>query len=439
MTFIIYSSFASKPMQYSFVKSLLESSWMIHPGAASAYYPLLKGALAGLEFVAEPEPENSIPFLVSASTNRVIPFSNPDDLSFSTENDQFVFVLNVRGTILKHDAFCGPRGTRTLASRLASMDKKANVIGHIIVTESGGGMAAAVPEMADAIQALTKPVVAWIDGMSASAAYYINSYCSHIMASRATDQVGCIGTLIQLQGYPKFAKLEDGSVVARIYADSATEKNDEYEAALEGNFTLIKERILNPHNEQFVSDVKSNRSGVLDEQLKGRTFNAGDVVGTLIDSIGSFNDAVDLVKSLAKPIAGTKQNSNINNSKKMDGLTHLNSIASISDFEVVDGHASFNEEQLADIDQQLGIGNASIEREAQLTAENTSLSETITARDARIVELETALNDISGNDAADTSASVVADTDSPNSTKKPVQNEIASAMEICENHLKTYQ
>lgn len=410
---------------------------MIHPGAASAYYPLLKGALSGLEFVAEPEPENSVPFLVSVSSNRVIPFSNPDDLSFSEENDQYVFVLNVRGTILKHDAFCGPRGTRTLASRLARMDKEANVIGHIIITESGGGMAAAVPEMADAIQALTKPVVAWIDGMSASAAYYINSYCSHIMASRATDQVGCIGTLIQLQGYPKFAKLEDGSVVARIYADDATEKNDEYEAALEGNFKLIKERILNPHNEQFISDVKANRSGVLDEQLKGRTFNAGDLVGTLIDSIGSFNDAVELVRSLAKPLTGSKEISNNNNSKQMAELTHLNNIQSVSGFETIDGQASFNEEQLNDINQELANGAIATERVAVLESENTTLTETVSQRDARIIELESALEAAIG-DNSDGSAGVKKDSDGSENSKKPKQNEIASAMEVCENHLKIY-
>lgn len=406
---------------------------MIHPGAASAFYPLLKGALSGLIFEKENEPENSIPFLVSTSTNRVIPFSDPDELSFSRESDQFVFVLNLRGTILKHDAMCGPRGTRTLASRLARMDKEANVIGHIIITESGGGMAAAVPDMADAIQALTKPVVAWIDGMSASAAYYINSYCNHIMASRASDQVGCIGTLIQLQGYPKFAKLEDGSVVARIYADAATEKNDEYEAALEGNFTLIKERVLNPHNEQFVNDVKANRSVVLDEQLKGRTYNAGDVVGTLIDSIGSFSDAVDLVISLAKPITQTKgNNQNSNNLKQMSGLTNLNRIQSINGFEVIDGHASFNEEQLNDIEQELTNGAQATAAVATLEQQNNTLTQTVAQRDARIQELENALAAATG-DNADESAVIDRNTDGGTNDQ---EDSFAAAKSFCENHLK---
>ena len=431
-------------MQYSFIKSLLESSWMIHPGAASAYYPLLKGALSGLEFVQEPEPENSIPFLISAATNKIIPFSDPEELSFSKEDDKYVFVLNLRGTVLKHDAMCGPRGTRTLASRLNRMDQDDNVIGHIIVTESGGGMAAAVPEMADAIKSLTKPVVAWVDGMSASAAYYINSYCSHIMASRASDEVGCIGTLIQIHGYPKYAKLEDGSVVARIYADAASEKNNEYEAALEGNFTLIKERMLNPHNEQFISDVKANRSAVLDEQLKGRTYNAGDVVGTLIDSIGNFDAAVQKVIELSGIKEYSQKSTQKNNTKKMNELTNLNAIESIRDFVVEDGSASFNEEQLQDIEASLATGNQATIRVSELETEMNNMRDTATlnqqtieARDARIAELETALETASNKEAVIESSTAIKDTDSNNGSEKVTT--ISESMSYCENHLKNFK
>ncbi|MCK9627713.1 MAG: S49 family peptidase [Bacteroidales bacterium] len=417
-------------MQYSFVKSLLESIWMIHPDAASAYYPLLRGALSGMEFMKEPEPEDNKPFLMSLShSNKIIVTDEPGRMNYGDENDQFIFVTPLKGTVLKHDAECGPRGTRTLASRMSTWDKNKQVIGHIIVTESGGGQAAGVPEMADAISNLTKPVVAWIDGMSASAAYYINSYCSHIMASRATDQIGCIGTLIQLHGFPKFAKLDDGSVVARIYADGADEKNEEFEKALEGNFTLIKERLLNPHNEQFKADVRSNRTAVLDEQLKGRTYNASDVVGTLIDSIGSFEDAIQKVIELSN---STKNNSKSNNSKKMEQLTNLNNIESVRDFEVTEGQASFNEQQLQDIESALAAGTQAASQVVTLTSENNTLRNDVTARDNRIAELEAAL---AGDGAHAAVESAAVNTDGI-LNPKPV-DEFQSAKEFCENHLKS--
>jgi len=403
---------------------------MIHPDAASAYYPLLRGALSGMEFMKEPEPEDNKPFLMSLShSNKIIVTDEPGRMNYGDENDQFIFVTPLKGTVLKHDAECGPRGTRTLASRMSTWDKNKQVIGHIIVTESGGGQAAGVPEMADAISNLTKPVVAWIDGMSASAAYYINSYCSHIMASRATDQIGCIGTLIQLHGFPKFAKLDDGSVVARIYADGADEKNEEFEKALEGNFTLIKERLLNPHNEQFKADVRSNRTAVLDEQLKGRTYNASDVVGTLIDSIGSFEDAIQKVIELSN---STKNNSKSNNSKKMEQLTNLNNIESVRDFEVTEGQASFNEQQLQDIESALAAGTQAASQVVTLTSENNTLRNDVTARDNRIAELEAAL---AGDGAHAAVESAAVNTDGI-LNPKPV-DEFQSAKEFCENHLKS--
>lgn len=405
---------------------------MIHPDAASAYYPLLRGAFLGLDFVKEPEPEDNKPFLVSVSeTGKIVVTDSPSEIKYGDESDQFIFVTPLKGTILKHDAECGPRGTRTLASRMNTWDKNKQVIGHIIITESGGGQAAGVPEMTDVISNLTKPVVAWVDGMSASAAYYINSYCNHIMASRATDQIGCIGTLVQLQGVPKYAKLDDGSVVARIYADGADEKNEEYEKALEGNFTLIKERVLNPLNEQFKADVRSNRTSVLDEQLRGRTYNASDVVGTLIDSIGSFEDAVQKVIELYN--SKTKNNSN-SNSKKMDHLNNLNNIESVRDFVVSEGQAYFNEDQLQDIESALNNGAQAMTQVETLTAENENLRNDIAERDNRIAELEAAI----GGDrtqAAVESAVVNKPTDGTLASE-PI-DEFQSAKKFCENHLKS--
>lgn len=404
---------------------------MISPNAASAYYPLLRGMFSGMEFSEETEPAENMAYRVNVGASS----------GESNEQEDQINIVPMRGTIFKHDAMCGPVGTRTLASRLISADKDPSVIGHIIVTESGGGQAAAVPEMADAIRSLKKPVVSWIDGMSASAAYYINSYCSHIMASRPTDEIGCIGTLIQLHGLPRFGKMEDGSIVARIYADGADEKNIEYEKALEGDFKLIKDRLLNPHNEQFKADVRANRSAVKDDMLTGRTYPASELVGTLIDSIGTLNDAIQKVMELSKIAKSKETNSKTNNSKKMEDLTNLNAIASIKDFVLVDGSASFNEEQLREIEASLESGRQAAERVTQLEAEVQTLKDqvseqetNISAKDARIAELEAV---IPVDKPAENSLKVTKETDA--STNQPNANSFASVVEICENHLKKYQ
>lgn len=417
-------------MQYQFIKSIVESVWMISPNAASLYYPLLRGAFSGMEFSEDVEPAENLSYRVSVNGS-----------SEDSGEDQQVNIVPMRGPIFKHDAMCGPVGTRTLASRLRDADKDPAVIGHIIVTESGGGQAAGVPEMADAIRSLKKPVIAWIDGMSASAAYYINSYCSHIMASRATDEIGCIGTLIQLHGVPRFGKMEDGSIVARIYADGADEKNIEFEKALDGDFKLIKERLLNPHNEQFKADVMTNRPTVKGDQLTGRTYPASEIVGTLIDSIGTLNDAIQKVVELSKAAGKKDTNSKTNNSKKMDELINLNAIASIKDFVLVEGSASFNEEQLQDIEATLESGRQAVERATQLEAEVQTLTDKVSeqetnlsAKDARIAELEAV---IPAEKPAENNLQVNKPTDGSGSLSKV--NSFADVMETCENHLKKYQ
>lgn len=426
-------------MQYSFIKHLIDGIWMIHPSAASAWLPVYQGAFSGLELSPEAEPENSVPYMVSVESKRRIDTTGNQE---PDKTEKQIFVASLRGVVLKHDAACGPVGTRTIAQRLLNADKQENIIGHILITESGGGLGAAVPELAEAIHSLEKPILAWVDGISASAAYYINSYCNHIMASRESDQIGCIGTLVTLEGYPKYSKLPDGKVIARIYADGADEKNEEYEQALEGNFKPIKERVLNPHNEKFKSDVKANRAGALAEHVKGRTYNASEVLGTLIDSIGSLEDAVQKIIEISKTNNDT--NPKPHNSKTMPDLINLNQIESIRDFALVDDQASFNSQQLDEIEQRLSQGATASARVSELegsvtslTKEKETLKNELQQKDARVLELENALEAATKDGAADKSASALKDTDAAGSTV--VVDEFQAAKTFCENHLKNHK
>ena len=151
--------------------------------------------------------------------------------------------------------------------------------------------------------------------MACSAMYYIASYAKGITASRGMDMVGSIGTMAMYEGRKaKSEANEDGDISVTIYADGSEEKNEEYEKAInEFNFSVVKERILNPFNRKFQNDVKTHRTLVLIEQLKGRTYMAQDVLGSLVDNIGDFSSVVDKIIEISKfvpqqPIAKTAQN-----------------------------------------------------------------------------------------------------------------------------------
>lgn len=346
-------------MRFSVAKEIYGVPWQIESGTLQKYFPLAVGAIHGSEFVPEPEPQINKPFCVSALTLQAI--QELDTEASDPEKKKVVHVLPVRGLMLKHDMVCGPVGTRTLAARLLAADRKDSVIGHVMVFETGGGTSTSVPELSDAIQQCKKPVVAWVDGMMASAGQFVGSYCREIIASRETDIVGSIGTMIAFDGRRSVSEEDSQKVIhLRIYADQANEKNMEYETALNNlDFSLIKERVLNPHNDEFVAAVKSLRPGVKDEHLHGRTFKASEVLGALVDSIGSFEDALRRVvalsgyKAKSTGASGSAKNESFTNQNIMNNYPRICQLLNIEELVVTEDGSFLNQEQLQQIEESL--------------------------------------------------------------------------------------
>jgi protease IV len=364
-------------MNYEFLKDVLGSPWQIEPGTLNSFYPVLRGLFTGLQLEKSAEPQNHLPYQISAVTRTISMWSQPEvpltdeDPAPAVEREKVVHVLPIRSLLTKHDQNCGPVGTRTLGNRLLAADSDQSVIGHILIIESGGGQASAVPEMTDAIQKCTKPIVVWIDGMAASAAYYIACYCDQIIASRDMDWVGSIGTMAIYEGRKsKSAEDEHGVLSVTIYADGSEQKNEEWDKAInEFDFTLAKDRILNPFNEKFRADVLANRPEVQETQLTGKTFMAGEVIGSLVDSIDEFSTAVDQVLLLANFNTGTSKTAGnnqqiINPKKQMKQFSHLNHVLSVEALETTDEGVFLNEEQLQSVEDRLELNQQlSVERD----------------------------------------------------------------------------
>lgn len=81
------------------------------------------------------------------------------------------------------------------AMRAAESDPAVSAI--VMDVDSPGGTVAGVPEAADAIAAIEKPVIAWTGGQCCSAAYWLASAADVIYAS-ASSTVGSIGCYMAL-------------------------------------------------------------------------------------------------------------------------------------------------------------------------------------------------------------------------------------------------
>lgn len=379
----------SKP---NLLYKIFMSQWMLDPITANAASAMLADMIGAARLKAKypdmeyEDDEDSRPnsyyhYYITHRDNAAIP------------EGKYVSVVRVEGVMMRDEGWCQP-GTRDLAEWLKKGDADQRVLASILFVDSGGGAADSVRPLSDAITGCKKPVLAFCDGYMCSAAYYAASYCGHIMANDPRNMVGCIGTMIQISDYPAKSKDEDGYMRVRIYADGSEEKNADYEAALEGNFKPIRENLLNPLAEDFRNAVKVNREKCKDDQLRGRTYFAQDVQGSLIDTIGDFRAAVDQALKMT--------NLNI---ITMKGHENLQSLDTCRDLQMVDGYVSLNGEQLAEIDTAIGesktekalndVNSATIAEQqntiASLTQERDELkpkAELVEAKDAEIASLK---------------------------------------------------
>lgn len=391
-------------MRYSFLRDILSQAFMIEPILLPIYNELFRGLLMGARMEDEKE--------VLQSTIEV---------NSNNNNKKSVNVVNLKGLMTRHDGECN-YGTRTIARHLREADEDKSVIGHIIVIDSGGGAANSVPDLAEAIEALEKPCVAFVDGMMCSAAIYAGSYCDYIIANRKDDRVGCVGTMIQIVDYPKSGQISTGEISVRVYADGSEEKNQDYEEALQGNIQMIKDEVLNPLNANFVKAMKTNRNLNDDTLLKGKTYFAKDVVGTLIDEIGDFQTAVDKVVSLSKQNSKTQNISNM-----FENITKLPSCAVIEEAE--DKTVTLSTAQITEIDTEFGKLNTQL---ADAQKSINTLNSSLTAKENRIKELEKALEGVDNKTEVDEKYP------QGNSNDDSLDHSEKDSLTYCTNYLKQF-
>lgn len=273
--------------------------WDLHPDVLSALRSnISRNAALGLEVVATPALEGS--FLASASKDFKDRTYLGDAMTIDqridlAEDDRVINVLNVGGPITRDGGACsyGSRDHRDWLMYAANMEQ---TIGHIIIINSGGGASSAkydYQQAIDYIHAKGQKAIAYIDGMACSAAYALAAMCDEIYVMNESNQVGCIGTMcsfyLQRHG-DKNAVTQERYI--ELYAEGSPYKNREFREAAEENYDgLVKE--LGKSAEDFKALVRERRPQVTEEQLMGDTYEAREVMGTLIDGQKTFEECVE--------------------------------------------------------------------------------------------------------------------------------------------------
>jgi len=112
------------------------------------------------------------------------------------EGTRIARISNI-GTMLKY-GYCGG-GMKVTIQQLNNAYNSKNIKGIVLLVDSPGGEVDGTPELAEAVRNANKPVVAFVDGLCASAAVWVASQASHIMLNRQNySEMGSIGVLCTL-------------------------------------------------------------------------------------------------------------------------------------------------------------------------------------------------------------------------------------------------
>lgn len=301
---------------YSLTREILQTHvWMMEPQALSSYRAQLLHNFNG-HVLAQDITEDILPaerhcmlcYTKSAdkkhTASSVLFFDQANNLVEESaegdtvaahepkEDEERILVLYMDGPVTRYGGMCsqGSVDYRDLLLQYADDD---SVKGMVLVTDTPGGTAFALHDFEQGMAAWNdagKFSVQWIDGMSCSAGVACGSQCQQIVAYNEHDIVGCIGAMMAGWVTADGTVDRDGNRYVDVTATQTPDKNGEVRAAAAGDYEGLQAEVDACCNE-FFRILDTCRPQVLAEHRTGKTFEASEVVGSLIDGFASFDDA----------------------------------------------------------------------------------------------------------------------------------------------------
>lgn len=344
------------------------------------YAPVVLAALQGKDIAVD---ENV--FIQNQKLNAAFALNNPN-ASNASDNSKKVSVISIIGAITKYDQPCGPSGLTTKLQYLNAAAQEDSIGAIILKIDSPGGEGSFLDVFAQAIRQIDKPVIAYIEGMAASAGYWIASQADEIFASSTMDMIGSIGAYVTLADYKKYFE-QKGIDIKEVYADASTEKNKFFHDLFseEPDDTLLKAS-LNELVDKFHADINIKRNINDTHALAGAIFHGEDALQTnLIDGFKSFDEVVQHAFQLIQ---------NNQNNQLMAKEKNYPHIAQSLNFEndtivLTEDHASLSETQLDHLEAALEKVHSEKQQVQDLTQKLADKDKVLQEKDDSIAQLQT--------------------------------------------------
>lgn len=405
---------------------LTEKKWMISPDFVHGIRKALEQNLNAHAVYERPAPTCGFVTVKAADGSIYYPeeYQISEDgkkvrgqWALEDENEQtfpFVSVLTVDGPITRNGGGCS-YGSIDHRNMMINAANHPLCRGHIFIINTPGGSAWAKNDYEQAInyaRSQGQPVIAFIDGMCASAGMYLASLCDERYYMHPKDEIGCIGVMASFYTQADGSKNQfTDETYHELYDPESFDKNREFrDIANDGDSEkLVKE--LAELGVEFRADIKKACPAAKDEHLHGKVFDAEEVKGILMDDQSDFFSCVkrcfDLYNGTVEPIKRTQENhqhTNTKNQINMANYPKINAACGMQDgqqievkeegafmnaplLDTLEAHLASQEQAVADAKQKATTAEQSL---ADLQTKHDALAETIAQKDEEIKNLKEA-------------------------------------------------
>lgn len=224
-----------------------------------------------------------------------------DDFTSQDIPDRSIAYHRIFGMIT---ADCSWRfSSKQLEKDLLDAENNPLITCHFLHINSGGGEAWYLDRLDTTFSTLKKPIVGLCENACASAGYRIGCHAQKLYCLTLNDLIGCLGTMVSFYDFSEYYK-KLGINKVTVKSEQSDLKNKTFDDLEAGKPQDYVKRFLNPLTEQFISEVKKNRSALKDADpsnpvLRGETYTSEEAQTMgLTDGIKSFVEVVAEAKTL---------------------------------------------------------------------------------------------------------------------------------------------
>jgi len=222
-------------------------------------------------------------------------------------DDSGVATIEIRGPLSKRETFFsflfGGANYERIGKAFQAAVDDASVKSILFRVDSPGGVLTGLDSLADQVYQArgSKPIVAYADGLAASAAYWIASAADTVIAEK-TAQVGSIGVLLVHTDFSEYDR-KQGIKTTYLTAGKYKAIGNPDSPLDEFSRSVLQER-LDFYYGIFLEAVARNRgvdeTAVVSDMADGRVFIGEQALKAgLVDSIGNYEAARERAASMA--------------------------------------------------------------------------------------------------------------------------------------------